>query len=90
MIKQAKRLSPNERIKRITPQGVTPYTTSAGVQIGIFYQPPSKSYPSDIEEYWQGVLLGIEPEWSRRRIFKWLTYLAFVGFVILTAVKVGW
>ena len=89
MIKPIKRLSPNEPLKR-SINGTAPYTTKTGLQIGVFYQAPQTQRMSETEEYWQGVLLGIEPEWSRRRIFKYMTYVAFLGFVALTAVKVGW
>lgn len=89
MIQPVKRLSPNQPIKRLI-NGVAPYTTQTGVQIGVFYQDNPSTRMSETEEFWQGVLLGIEPEWSRRRIAKYATYMAFIFFVVMASVKVGW
>jgi hypothetical protein len=90
MIAAVKRLPAGKPIKRVFHDGLTPYTTSTGIQIGVFYEPPQKNHMTDLEEFWQGVLLGIEPMWSDRRVAKYVSYSVFVSCVIMTAVKVGW
>lgn len=64
--------------------GVKPYVTSTGVQVGVNYIPPRKSIMTKEEEHWQGVMLGIEPDWSQRRIIRFVGYVMFVmSFVLL-------
>ena len=84
--KSVGRIDPNQQI---TPKGVTPLVTSTGVQIGAFYNPQQKNKLNADEEFWQGILLGIEPEWSRRRIARWVVYCIFLGVVFFTAVLKG-
>jgi hypothetical protein len=40
---------------------------------------------SSEEVFWQSVLLGIEPEFSERRVFLWVLYCLFVAAVIMGA-----
>lgn len=64
--------------------GVKPYVTSTGVQVGVNYIPPRKDFTTAEEEHWQGILLGIEPDWSQRRIARFAAYVMFVmSFVLL-------
>jgi len=64
--------------------GVKPHVTSTGVQIGVNYIPPRKNEVTHEEEHWQGVMLGIEPDWSQRRIIRFVGYIMFVmSFVLL-------
>lgn len=64
--------------------GVKPHVTSTGVQIGVNYIPPRKSTVTHEEEHWQAVMLGIEPDWSQRRIIRFVGYIMFVmSFVLL-------
>lgn len=64
---------------------VKPFVTSTGVMIGVNYVPPSNTHTTTEEELWQGVMLGIEPEWSRRRIAQYLGYVALVGLFVFIA-----
>lgn len=65
--------------------GVKPYVTSTGVQVGVNYIPPRKDVVTSEEEYWQGIMLGIEPDWSQRRIARAAAYVMFIlSFVLLT------
>ena len=43
----------------------------------------TEAYPE--EEFWQGVMLGIEPEWSRRRLAQYFTYVVTVVAVFFIA-----
>jgi len=63
--------------------GVKPHVTSTGVQIGVNYIPPRKSTITHEEEHWQGVMLGIEPDWSQRRIARAAAYFVFVMSLVL-------
>ena len=56
----------------------------SGLRIGGAYCPPPHDYNSREDVYWQGILLGIEPEWSQKRIAILAGYAAL--FVILIAV----
>ena len=65
--------------------GVKPYVTSTGVQVGVNYIPPRKYTMTKEEEYWQGIILDIEPDWSQRRIARAAAYIMFIlSFVLLT------
>ena len=57
-----------------------PLTTQSGVRIGGSYKPPKKDCMSPEDVFWQGVLLGIEPEFSQRRIVG----LALYCFALIT------
>lgn len=45
-----------------------PYKTRSGLKIGSNYTPPKANRMTREEEVMQGILLGIEPEWSQKRI----------------------
>lgn len=66
-------------------RGVKPCVTKTGVQIGVNYIPPRKDEATKEEEHWQEVLLGIEPEWSQRRVLRAAAYLVFVLAIVLAA-----
>lgn len=63
--------------------GVKPYVTTTGVQVGVNYVPPRKDLTTEEEEHWQAVMLGIEPDWSQRRILRFVGYIVFVMSFIL-------
>jgi hypothetical protein len=65
--------------------GVKPHVTKSGVQIGVNYIPPRKDLTTKEEEHWQAVMLGIEPEWSQRRIARAAVYIVFVLSFVLMA-----
>ena len=58
-----------------------PLTTKSGLRIGCMYSPPPKNYMSADAERIQVALLGIEPEFSERRVLGWVAYV--VGLVAL-------
>jgi hypothetical protein len=62
-----------------------PYTTKSGLQIGCNYTPPQRYYASHDAELLQAALLGIEPQFSQRRIAGWAVYILFLVaiFVLL-------
>jgi hypothetical protein len=80
-VKSVGRIDPNTPV---TPKGVSPFVTSTGIQIGAFYTPKLPTLSPE-EEFWQGVMLGIEPEWSRRRIAQYCTYVITVVAVFFIA-----
>lgn len=53
-----------------------PYKTRSGLKIGSNYTPPRPNRMTRDEEIMQGVLLGIEPEWSQKRIISLAGYIA--------------
>ena len=65
-----------------------PYTTKSGLQIGCNYTPPQHNYMSADAELLQSALLGIEPEFSQRRIAGWVAYVLFL--IALYAVLIVW
>ena len=65
-----------------------PYTTKSGLQIGCNYTPPQRNYMSADAELLQSALLGIEPEFSQRRIAGWIAYSLFL--IALYAVLIVW
>jgi hypothetical protein len=58
-----------------------PYTTKSGLRIGCMYTPPQRNYMSADAERIQMALLGIEPEYSERRVLSWVAYV--LGLVAL-------
>jgi hypothetical protein len=58
-----------------------PLTTKSGLRIGCMYTPPQRNYMSADAERIQMALLGIEPEYSERRVLGWVAYV--VGLVAL-------
>lgn len=65
-----------------------PYTTKSGLQIGCHYTPPQRNDMSADAELLQMALLGIEPEFSQRRIAGWIAYALFL--IALYAVLIVW
>ena len=55
-----------------------PYTTKSGLRIGCMYSPPPQNHMSADAELLQSALLGIEPEFSQRRIASWIAYALFL------------
>ena len=66
-----------------------PYTTKSGLQIGCMYTPPPRNYMSADAERIQMALLGIEPEYSQRRIAGWVAYIIFLAVLVSTLVALG-
>jgi hypothetical protein len=60
-----------------------PFTTKSGLRIGCMYSPPPKNYITPDAERIQLALLGIEPEFSERRVYGWVAYMVFL-FAIFT------
>jgi hypothetical protein len=65
-----------------------PFTTKSGLRIGCMYSPPPQNHMSHDEELLQMALLGIEPEFSQRRIATWIVYALFL--VALYTALVVW
>ena len=55
-----------------------PLTTKSGLRIGCMYNPPQRNYMSQDAERIQMALLGIEPEYSERRVFGFVLYIIFL------------
>lgn len=55
-----------------------PLTTKSGLRIGCMYSPPQRNYMSADAERIQMALLGIEPEFSERRVLGWVAYVLFL------------
>ena len=55
-----------------------PFTTKSGLRIGCMYSPPPENHMSHDDEIIQMALLGIEPEFSQRRIAGWIAYALFL------------
>jgi hypothetical protein len=55
-----------------------PLTTKSGLRIGCMYTPPQRNYMSADAERIQMALLGIEPEFSERRVLGWVAYVIFL------------
>lgn len=90
MIPKVERLPAGKPIKRVFPSGITPYQTTTGIQIGVFYEPPQQCHMTDLEEFWQGVLLEIEPEWSQRRVAVYTAYGVFIAMVMMLLMQGEW
>ena len=65
-----------------------PFTTKSGLRIGCMYNPPKRNHMSADAERIQMALLGIEPEFSQRRIAGWIAYALFL--IALYAVLIVW
>lgn len=63
-----------------------PYTTKSGLQIGCMYNPPQRNYMSADAERIQMALLGIEPEFSERRVLGWVAYIVFLVALVSTLI----
>jgi hypothetical protein len=55
-----------------------PLTTKSGLRIGCMYTPPQRNYMSADAERIQMALLGIEPEYSERRVLGFVAYIIFL------------
>ena len=81
-VKSVQRLDP---ATTVIPKGTTPLITKTGVLIGAYYTPSKVCEMSQEDEFWQGVLLGIEGEFSPRRIARFLGYTCFLMAIMFTA-----
>ena len=61
-----------------------PFTTKSGLRIGCMYSPPPQNHMSADAERIQMALLGIEPEFSQRRVLGWVAYMIFVIALVTT------
>ena len=66
-----------------------PLTTKSGLRIGCMYSPPQRNYMSADAERIQMALLGIEPEFSERRVLGWVAYVVFLVAVFMTLFALG-
>ena len=55
-----------------------PLTTKSGLRIGCMYTPPPENHMSADAERIQMALLGIEPEFSERKVLGWVAYVVFL------------
>jgi hypothetical protein len=56
------------------------YTTRSGLRIGSQYQRYQPAGMTQNDIMWQGVLLGIEPDWTRKRVVGWILYALAMAF----------
>jgi hypothetical protein len=61
-----------------------PFTTKSGLRIGCMYSPPPQNHMSADAERIQMALLGIEPEYSERRVFGMVAYIIFLCALFTT------
>ena len=80
-VKSVQRLDPDIKV---IPKGVTPLITKSGVLIGAYYLPSKVCEMTPEDEFWQAVLLGIEGEFSPRRIARMLAYSCFLLALMFT------
>ena len=66
-----------------------PLTTKSGLRIGCMYSPPPKNHMSSDAERLQLALLGIEPEYSERRVFGFVAYIIFLVALFTTLFALG-
>ncbi len=66
-----------------------PFTTKSGLRIGCMYSPPQRNHMSADAERIQMALLGIEPEFSQRRVAGWVAYIVFLAVLVSTLVALG-
>lgn len=66
-----------------------PFTTKSGLRIGCMYSPPPENHMSADAERIQMALLGIEPEYSQRRVAGWVAYIVFLAVLVSTLVALG-
>lgn len=66
-----------------------PFTTKSGLRIGCMYSPPPENYMSHDAEIIQMALLGIESEFSERKVLGFVAYIIFlmVLFTVLFALE---
>ena len=58
-----------------------PFTTKSGLRIGCMYSPPPLNHMSHDAESIQMALLGIEPEFSERKVIGWVAY--FISLIVI-------
>ena len=61
---------------------IPPYKTRKGLQIGLVYTKPAHRVTRE-EVFWQGILLGVEPQFTRRKAFYWAVYFALLACVFV-------
>jgi hypothetical protein len=61
-----------------------PLTTKSGLRIGCMYSPPPQNHMSHDAEIIQMALLGIESEFSERKVLGWVAYFIFLIVVFTT------
>jgi len=61
-----------------------PLTTKSGLRIGCMYSPPPQNHMSHDAEIIQMALLGIEPEFSERKVLGWVAYVVFLVALFIT------
>ena len=61
-----------------------PLTTKSGLRIGCMYSPPPQNHMSHDAERIQMALLGIEPEFSERKVLGWVAYVIFLVALFTT------
>ncbi len=66
-----------------------PFTTKSGLRIGCMYSPPPQNHMSADAERIQMALLGIEPEFSERRVLGWVAYIIFLAVLVSTLFALG-
>lgn len=66
-----------------------PLTTKSGLRIGCMYSPPPQNHMSHDAEIIQMALLGIEPEFSERKVLGWVAYIIFLAVLVSTLVALG-
>ena len=64
-----------------------PLTTKSGLRIGCMYSPPQQNHMSHDAELIQMALLGVESEFSERKVLGFVAYIIFlmVLFTVLFA-----
>jgi hypothetical protein len=80
-VKSVKRL---DQPTTIIPKSATPLITSTGVLIGVYYTPVKPHQMTQEDEFWQAVLLGIEGEYSIRRVARFMSYAFLVLALMFT------
>lgn len=66
-----------------------PLTTKSGLRIGCMYSPPPENHMSHDAERIQMALLGVESEFSQRRVAGWVAYIVFLAVLVSTLVALG-
>ena len=61
-----------------------PLTTKSGLRIGCMYSPPPENHMSHDAEIIQMALLGIEPEFSERKVVGFVAYIIFLMALFTT------
>lgn len=59
------------------------YTTRTGLRIGSQHHRQQTAGMTTNDIMWQGVLLGIEPHWTRKRLMGWIAYVTGIVFLFI-------